>query len=392
MAPVALAFGVLQATGSAAWLSLVTASVTVPMIATLLVGGGIADRYRRDTILLLTSVGSGLAQAGVAFVLLAHAHPALLLPLSALTGVLQGVTTPTLRGIVPSLAAGSGLQRASSLLSSASNAARIVGPTMAGLLTVAAGGGWAIAADAASFLLAAACFARMALPVVPSRSREAPTMLGELREGWSYFRTHSWIWMVTLGFAVFNAFNRAVFQILGPVIASATIGAGGWGLVLSAQGVGALLGGAVMVKLTLRQPMVPALAAMTTAASPLILLGAGADTFWLAGAAFVTGAATELFTVVWSTVCNTHIPQRLLSRVGAHDEFWSSVSRPAGQLVTPLLAAALGTAATAVTGGVVAALAMLVPLLLPSLRRMELDHDGGGARPPLPPAKSARAT
>lgn len=56
MAPVALAFGVLPATGSAGWLSLVTASALIPMVAMLLVGGGIADPYRRDTILWLTSV------------------------------------------------------------------------------------------------------------------------------------------------------------------------------------------------------------------------------------------------------------------------------------------------------------------------------------------------
>ncbi|MFF2431478.1 MFS transporter [Streptomyces mirabilis] len=66
MSPVALAFGVLEATGSAAWLSAVTTAALVPMLAMLLLGGGIADRYRRDTVLRLTSLGAGLTQAGVA--------------------------------------------------------------------------------------------------------------------------------------------------------------------------------------------------------------------------------------------------------------------------------------------------------------------------------------
>jgi hypothetical protein len=71
----------------------------------------------------------------------------------------------------------------------------------------------------------------------------------------------------------------------------------------------------------------------------------------------------------------THIPERLLSRVGAHDEFWSTAPIPAGQALTPVLAGALGTATVAVAGGGVAAVAMLVPILLPSLRRLEINRD-----------------
>jgi MFS family permease len=376
MSPVALAFGVLEVTDSAAWLSAVTTAALVPMVATLLLGGGIADRHRRDTVLCLTSLGAGLTQVGVAVLLLAHQHPAFLLPLSALNGIFQGLTKPALRGIVSNLAAGRGVQQASSLLASVRNATRILGPTAAGLLTASVGGGWAIAADAASFLLAAAFFALMALPDLPPRTEGGSAMLGELREGWSYFSSNPWIWTVTLAFAVFNAVNMGVWQILGPVTANDTIGAEGWGLVLSARGVGALLASVVMVKLTVRRPMVPALSSMTLAAVPLILLGAGANTLWLAAAAFVAGVVSEFFTVVWETVHNTHIPERLLSRVGAHDEFWSFVPIPIGQLSTPVLAAAFGTATVSGTGGGLAAVAMLVPLLVPSLRRIEINRDG----------------
>lgn len=376
MSPVALAFGVLELTGSAAWLSAVTAAALVPMVATMLLGGGIADRYRRDTVLVRTSLGAGLAQAGVAVVLLTHQQPALLLPLSACAGVFQGLTTPALRGIVSSLIAGRGLQRASSLLASARNTTRILGPAVAGLLTASAGGGWAIAADAVSFLLAAACFARISLPSLPPRAEDGPSMLADLREGWQYFRSQQWIWSVTLAFAVFNATNMGFWQILGPVIANDTIGARGWGLVLAARGVGALLASVVLVKLTvMRRPMAPALSSMAVATLPLILLGTGAGTLWLAAASLLAGVAAEFFTVVWETVNYTHIPQRLLSRVGAHDEFWSSVSSPIGQLSAPLLAAAFGTAAVALTGGGVAAAAMLLASLVPSLRRIEIDRN-----------------
>lgn len=378
MSPVALAFGVLAATGSATWLSAVLTSAMVPMIATMILGGGIADRYRRDTVLRLASLGAGLSQSGVAIVLLTHQSPALLLPLSAFNGVGQAMTTPALRGIVPQLASGRGVQQANSLLASARNTTRMVGPAVAGVLTASAGGGWAIAMDAVSFLLAATCFARLSLPDLPPRTKGGPTMLGELRQGWDYFGSHSWIWSVTLAFAVFNAVNMGIWQILGPVIARETIGAEGWGLVLSTRAVGALLSTLVMVRLTVRRPMVPALSSMTLAAVPLVLLGTGTNTFALAVAAFAAGSASEFFTVVWSTVWSIHVPERLSSRVGAYDEFGSFVSIPAGQLSAPVLAAAFGTAAVTISGGVLLAVAMLLPLLLPSLRRIAVNSTEAG--------------
>jgi len=373
MSPVALAFGVLELTDSATWLSAVITASMVPMVATMILGGGIADRYRRDTVLRLAGLGAAISQTGVAALLLTHQHPVFLLPLAALNGIFQALTKPAMRGIVPQLASGRGIQQANSLLASARNISLMLGPIAAGLLTVSVGGGWAIAADAASFLLAAICFARISLPDLPRRAEGGPTMFGELRQGWGYFSSHPWIWSVTLAFAVFNAVYMGVWQILGPVIAHDTIGADGWGLVLSTRGVGALLATLVMVKLTVRRPMVPALCSMTLAAVPLILLGTGANTFWLAAAAFAAGAAAEFFTVAWSTVWSIHVPERLSSRVGAYDEFGSFASIPVGQLSAPILAAAFGTGAVAITGGALLATAMLLPLLLPSLRRIEVN-------------------
>jgi len=373
MSPVALAFGVLELTGSGTWLSALTAAALIPMVATMILGGSIADRYRRDSVLRLTSLGAGVTQVGVAVLLLSHQAPVWLLPLSAGNGVFQGLSTPALRGIIANLGVGSSLQQGSSLLASAGNTARIIGPGLAGLLTASVGGGWAIAVDAASFLLASACFARISLPKPPPRAQDAPTMLADLREGWDYFRSRPWIWSVTLAFAVFNATNLGFWQILGPVTANRTIGAQGWGLVLSARGVGALLASVVLVKLTLmRRPMAPALTLMASATLPLILLGTGARTLWLAAASFLAGVAAEFFTVTWTTVTNIHIPERMLSRVGAHDEFWSFVALPVGQLCAPALAAAFGTTAVALTGGAIAAAAMLSASLVPSLRRIAI--------------------
>lgn len=378
MSPVALAFGVLALTDSAGWLSAVLTASMVPLIATMIFGGGIADRCRRDRVLCVASTAAGLSQTGVAIVLLTHQRPAFLLPLAAANGVFQALTTPTLRGIVPQLASGRGIQQANSLLASSRNLTRLVGPGVAGLLTVAVGGGWAIAGDAASFLLAATCFARMSLPERTAGGTRNASMMDDLRQGWEYFSARSWMWSVTVAFAVLNAVYTGVWQILGPVIAAGTIGADGWGLVLSARGAGALLATLAMVKLTVRRPMVWALSLMTLAAVPLILLGIGANTWWLAAAAFAAGVAAEFFTVVWSTVWHIHVPEQLSSRVGALDEFGSFASIPVGQLSIPALAAVFGAATVSIGGGVLTVIALLSPLLVSSLRRIEMSTAAEG--------------
>jgi MFS family permease len=218
----------------------------------------------------------------------------------------------------------------------------------------------------------------MSLPELPPRAADGATMLSDLRHGWRYFNSRPWIWSVTLAFATFNAINMGVWSILGPVIATGTIGAAGWGLVVSIRGAGALLATMATAKLTVRRPMVPALTLMTLVGVPLILLGVHAGTVWLAAAAFTAGVAAAFFTVAWSTVWHTHVPERLSSRVGAWDEFGSFASIPLGQLSIPILATTFGTEPVAIIGGALTMIAMLLPLLLPSLRRIEIpapsDH------------------
>jgi hypothetical protein len=91
-------------------------------------------------------------------------------------------------------------------------------------------------------------------------------------------------------------------------------------------------------------------------------------------ATFVAGIVAEFFTVVWVTVTNTHIPERLLSRVGAHDEFWSFLALPIGQISASALTAAAGATTVAYAGGGLGAAAMLLAALVPSLHRIEINN------------------
>ncbi len=80
-------------------------------------------------------------------------------------------------------------------------------------------------------------------------------MLADLREGWVFFRSVTWLWVVVLAFGFLNAIQTGAMFTLGPAVAKETIGEQGWGLVLSAESVGLLLMTLVMLRFPLRRPV-----------------------------------------------------------------------------------------------------------------------------------------
>ena len=95
MVPVALAFAVLDASGSTSDLGVVLASRMIPLLAFLLIGGAVADRFSRRTVLVAANLGSGLTQGAVAAVLLTgHYNLGAVTALEFLNGVLAAFSTP----------------------------------------------------------------------------------------------------------------------------------------------------------------------------------------------------------------------------------------------------------------------------------------------------------
>lgn len=368
MTPVALAFAVLETTSRPEYLGFVLAAGMLPEIAFIIFGGSVADRYRRDLLLRITNIGAGLSQACVAFCVLTKQDPLFLIALALVNGTLQAFIGPAMQGIVPQLVDGADVQRANSMLSASRNAARVLGPSVAGVFVAFAGGGWAIALDAASFIVAAACMTRVVLPAKAKAS--SANLLRDLREGWTYFRSTPWIWSITLAFAFLNAIQMGVWQVLGPAIASTTIGAAGWGLVASVKAAGLVIASLVLIKVAVRRPLLKGLVAMSATAIPLVLLGAGSNIVLLAAVTFVAGMGSALFGIVWDTTRQQHIPNTMISRVSSYDDFGSYVAIPVGQLSVVPIASAAGMPQVAMFGGLAYFVIALLPLTLHSVRNL----------------------
>lgn len=342
MASIALAFAVLDITDSPTALGQVLAARTVPMVALLLYGGVIADRFPRTLVLQLSNIGSAVAQGAIAvLVLTGHAEIWMLVVLGAVHGAVSGIGFPAMASVLPQLVAREHLQPANALVSLTRNGMMVLGPTVGALLVVTVGPGWALAVDAATWLASALLLVPVALP--PRQTGAAsPDTLRELREGWGFFWATPWLWAVVVGFGFLNLIHAGAWFTLGPAVADDTIGRQGWGYVLSAEAAGLLLTTVVLLRVRLERPLLLGMLGMGMLALPIFVLGASPHLAVLLATAFLAGVGTEVFGMGWNLAMQENIDDSMLSRAYSYDALGSFVAIPLGQIAYGPLALAFG--------------------------------------------------
>jgi MFS family permease len=341
--PVALAFAVLEATHSASALGIALAARTLPLVVLVLFGGVLSDRIPRKWVMVASDVIRAVSQAVLAYlVLLGGAKLAAIATLQAVNGASTAFYRPALTGLVPELVDAERLQGANALLGLSASFASVSGPVLAGLLVAAAGPGWAIAADAVTFVVSAV----MTATVRPAHRGEPLThdsLLADLAAGWREVTSRAWVWASILNFALFQFAVLAAFSVLGPVVASREGGPAGWALIVAAMGAGSVLGGVVTLGIRPRRPVSWAMASLLLAVPGMALLGVAAPPPLVALAILPSGAGISVSNALWLTVLQQRIPAASLSRVSAYDWMGSMALRPLGQAVIGPVAVAIGT-------------------------------------------------
>jgi MFS family permease len=371
MAPVALAFAVLDLTGSASALGVVVAARTLPQVLFLLVGGAVADRFSRSLVMQVSHILSALTQGIVAVLLLTGtASLWMVIVLEALNGIVSAFTFPAFQGIVPQVVPRSHLQQANALLGFSRNGLAILGPTIGALIVVTAGSGWAIAVDALTWAVAAVCMSRVRVTGSASRgSADDTSMWRDIVEGWSAFTSLTWVWVVVAAASLLNAIQAGAINTLGPVVAQATIGRAHWGWVLSAEAAGLLLMTFALMWWRLRNPLRTGMLGVALMAGPILLLGLDPSVLPLVVLGFLAGCGIEVFSIGWQTALQEHVPEHLLSRVSSYDALGAV---PVGAVVFGPLADKFGTERVLVVFGVVYVVVALSTLLSRSVR--DLSH------------------
>jgi MFS family permease len=362
MVAVALAFAVLGLGGSASAVGLVLAARTFALVAALLAGGVVADRTSRRAVMVAADLARVVTQGVLAALLVAGA-PAIWLvaALSALTGAATGFFNPASTGLLPAIVAPERLQQANGLRVTAMAAGEIVGPAVAGVLVATAGPGWAIGIDAATFAVSAVLLSGLRLPARAERPA-ASSFLADLREGWDAFRSRTWLWSLVASAALGNLVWGA-WSSLGPVVARDDLGgAGPWGAVLAAMGVGALAGGLLAIRLDPRRPLLVSALVAGLFAVPLALLALRLPVALIGAGALLAGLAMMLGNSLWESTLQRHVPARSLSRVSAYDWFGSLAFQPLGLAIWGPISAVIGITASlwiAAAGWVVVTVALV---------------------------------
>ncbi|GAB2618127.1 MFS transporter [Nocardioides ginkgobilobae] len=384
MAPVALAFAVLEISDSPTALGVVLAAHSIPMVAFLLAGGVLADRFGRTLVIQSSNVVAGLTQLAIAaLVVSGTAEIWHLVVLTAVNGVAAAAALPALASVLPQLVPREQLQQANVLVSMVRSGLSVLGPTVSSLIVVGVGPGWALAVDGLAYLGAAALLAPIRLPR-PVRAAGG-SVVRDLREGWGYFRSTTWLWVVVLAFSVICAVHQGGFFTLGPVLAKDTaIGERGWGLILSAEALGLLVTGLALLRLRLERPLFWGMLGTVLYAAPLVALGLTDSVLLVVLAAFVAGAGIEVFGLGWQLAMQENVPDDMLSRAFSFDALGSFAAIPLGQLVAGPLALAFGLQPVMLVAGLSLAAVALLTLLSPSVRYLQRADAAVGVPAPAP--------
>ncbi|WP_157528271.1 MFS transporter [Nocardia sp. NRRL S-836] len=372
MAPIALAFAVLDVTSSVTSLGIVVAARSLANVVFLLWGGVLADRLPRQLVLVGSCAVSTASQALIAvLVLQGTVSVPWFVVLSAVNGMSSAFSFPASAALAPQTVPAELRQRANALLRLGLNSANIGGASAGGLLIAFAGPGWGLLADAATFAVAGLCFWFVRVPAARVAAEHKPGALAELRVGWTEFVSRPWVWIVVVAFTFVNAAHAGGTMILGPVLADTTLGRETWGFVLAAQTAGMVAGGFLAMRVRVRRLLLFGVVWVAAFGGLPVVLALYPRPWALVVVAFVCGVGLEQFGVAWETSLQQHVPADRLARVYSYDMLGSIVAIPLAQLTVGPVSHLVGVEAMLLVSAAVYLVATAGMLASRSVRSLE---------------------
>jgi MFS family permease len=370
IAPVALAFAVLDLGGGASELGLVVGLYALADVGAILFGGVLGDRLPRTVMLQGSAAAAAVVQGTVALSLIGGwSSIPLLAALGMVNGAVSALGGPSSSAITQQTVPPHLLQRAISWRRIAQNVAMILGNGIAGLLVVWVGSGWALAVDALTFALAALLFTRVRVARVAAGVRQG--IWGDVAAGFGEVLRHTWLWLLILQALLYHLFYGGAQSVLGPIVVGDSLGRPAWGWALSAMMVGFVVGGLVTLRWRPRRALFAGTCFLAlTAAFPFAMAWSGSLLVVLLGA-WLHGFGLEIFSVGWDLSIQEQIAPDMLARVYSFDLIGSFIARPVGLVLTGPLAVLVGNRGWLTVVGAVIVGSVLVALTSGDVRRLE---------------------
>jgi MFS family permease len=374
MQTVAQSWLVFQLTNSAFLLGLTGFIGSLPILLLSLWGGVVADRVHKRNLLVATQTTAMLQAFLLAFLTWSgKVRVEHVLIMAAILGVVNAFDAPARQAFTIEMVGKEDLMNAIALGSTLFNAARILGPAIAGVLLAVIGTAGCFTLNGVSFLAVIAGLLAMRLPSSP-RAATSESALQNLKEGLAYVRSNSTVLSLLALVGTTSLFGMSYVTLM-PIFARDVLkmGAQGLGFLTAAAGIGALVGALTLASLgrfrrkglllTAGNLLFPAaMAAFAFSRSfPLSLL-----CLVVAGWAMVAQNATA------NTLVQTTVPDHLRGRVMSVYTMLFMGMMPFGNLQAGTIASRFGAPFAVGLGAAICALAALLILWrLPQLRRLE---------------------
>jgi MFS family permease len=361
-------------THSAIWVAAGTIVRLLPYVIFGPVGGALADRYDRRRLMVSSDVARAVCMGLLAFVATTSITPAVALALAFLATMAGTPYLPSVNATTPSVVAESDLAAANAAISAIANIAIIVGPAIGGLLLVVGSPAVGFAANAVSFLAAAALVSRLSLRAQPrlahTEPERGPGMVEQVRSGFRALRSSGGaLVLVAVQFA--QCFVYGEMTVLLVLASAQKLGTGseGYGYLLAALG----LGGVLAVGLTSRigssaRVTLPLGIALVLSSAPMAILAVVHQPLLAFAVLTIMGAGSIVIDVLVITWLQRGLPRDVLGRVfGIYDSLCVA-GMLAGALFAPLLVNLFGLDWALVAAGI--GLPTLPLLGLPATRRI----------------------
>ena len=342
-------------TGSAAWLGLLGFANQIPMLVLASVGGYVGDRYSRHRGVIATQTISMLLAFLLAGLTLARVETKWqLITIAFLLGIVNAFDVPIRQAFFVQMVGKEDLPNAIALNSSIFNGARVVGPAIAGFAISWVGEGWCFFLNGVSFL--AVIFALMAMKIAPREQTEsAESPLASLIGGFRYAMHDRPIRSTLLLLSMLSLLGLQ-YSVFMPIFAQDVLhsGARGLGLLMSAAGVGAVLGALQFAARTDYKGLAKWIAAMSVICSCGLIVFSQSKIFWLSGMVlFIVGFVATSQMAATNTTVQNRSPEQLRGRLMAVYATMFMGVQPIGALLAGGVAKRLGAPNTlAVFGGI----------------------------------------
>ena len=346
-------------------LGTVTVANTLPTMLLALFGGAIADRSEKRHLLVWTqSIFMAGALALAVLTLTGQIAVWHIMVISLITGIAGAMDMPARQSLIPHLVDRSDMVNAIALNSAGFNGSRIVGPAIAGLVIEHMGGrigaGWCFAINGLSYVSILSALVALKVNSRPDAHERQP-VLREVREGVTFAWRHVAVRTYLIAMSVFGIFGLS-YSVLMPVFASEVlhVDAGGYGGLLTANGVGATIGALALA--TARPPR-PGLVmlGMLTAFSLLLAAFASSASYHLSLVLMVVIGGTMVgYMSLTNTTIQSIVPDALRGRIMSLYILSFFGTAPLGGLVTGVLAQSLGAQAAVFVGAAVCGVCAVV--------------------------------